>query len=281
MALIACKPIAQVYIGLNLSELQKLSIDVYQALHHAQKAFEKLLSNYSVCIFACSKTEDEHDIIIINAHLNYEPVAYESKQITYPTLVKKIHGAITDIINELTINSVITPLTEAEIESTKQNIAKANQFHSITNKLHELNKRQPKGFKFFINYGESIELVARNFKSETLLIASSESNLDIIQKTVKLLDKLHAVAFEAGANYLDKSDTLTVSEFRTFHIPELPENLFKDDSSVIEVIEDLAKELALIDPKNLIKEHESMLWDAFIRSFKEGYIHQAYSTLED
>lgn len=271
MILNPCEPKAHLIIGFNPDRLLNSNQDIHLSLSYIQKKLSADIPEYKVHLLP---NKPDYQIQAFNAHLNFEAVSYQDQTIKYPRLEKQVLNLLDCAVNEA-LSNTLPPLSESDEDALTEALQFCANIDGSQSSINELNqfKTNPSQ-RFGLIVGEDIKITLQNFKYETLLIANWYTSVPTLKSVLRILENIHAKAFESGFLSVSDSEVFSPNAFGSINIPDYLDDVFYGNEAIQKFINAHLNHLEQIDPERNIQEHQETLWINFITSYKSGALEK-------
>lgn len=275
MTLKTMPPKPQVFIGFGSNFLKSVHQDENTALYIFKNELSAYHPEYQFDVHPIMQ-KNGWVLKIINAHLNYEAVAYIDNQIEYPYVKNAINEHIRDLLESTSHLDYLASAEElSEVEKSK---VRYQQFQSAESMIEELNSHMRScrsNFIFKLNYSDIPEVwLISNNSGGLLMYASHETAVQTLKKAGSLADEIAANATRLGINFVLKCGQPKLNQFSSVILPDFNEENAKNNREAIILVREFLECLQDIDTYHQIPEQQKTVWDIYFYSFKTAAINK-------
>lgn len=275
MTLLTLPAKAQIFIKFSTNFLHLAQTGEETALHILKTALSLKMPEYRFDVSIGTGLPD-WSLHIVNAHLNYEAVAYINNKIEYPYVNQSIHKLIREIEDSV-INSQAMA-TAQEIEEIKQSQIRYDLFKSMESTIDELNahmKNNRSNFIFRLNYSDIPEIwLISNNSGKLMMIAAHETALQILKKAGSLADEITSNATKHGINFALQCGQPKLNQFSSVILPNFNDSTIKNNRNAIIMVHELIECMNDIDQYHQIPQHSETVWEIYLYSYKTAAINK-------
>lgn len=269
--------VAQIFVGIEQAFTDSVGEHPLKTLSLIKQELEPQFKDYQLDLYISSTINPAP--IILNAHLNFQPIAYNNGVISYPFLLTKISSELSRISTLIRQNPALLERHTYQENTVLDSIERYNRYSNACNKFRLIKEIVPPHIISIVNYGNKIQYKLMSKRGETLMLASDAIDTDTFKVAITSLNLIERKADALACQDIDQL-VITRSEYGLTQIPPITPTFLEEHPEAGHLIDKETNRLSAQDSEGTIVDLKLMLREHFIRCYQQGLIFHAHEKLE-
>lgn len=267
----------QIFIGVEPSLAQSADVHPLKMLSFFKQELQPHLPHYTLDLFVLNAPEPSP--VILNAHLNFQPVSYQDGVISYPFLLSKISSELNRVKQMIQQDPSLAQQHPYNELNTMASVERYNRYNNARNKYRLIKDLTPPHQLSMMNYGEQIQYKLMNLKSETLLLTSDAIDISTFKAALGTLHRIEAQCDQLARQNLNPAH-IRKSPYGLAQIKVVTEDTLAQQPSLQALIQQEIHTLSQMDAENLIVDIPETVTQHCLRSFNQAMLYYAQEHLD-